>query len=196
MYLQNNSSLPRHLPFMFDTLLLSKGYSASIKVVMRKKNAHSVGHSKKALYAANQTQTGSTPLAKLTLGAFNFFKSEAMLRGVITGINIYCVLQVLFMVDPIDEYAVQQLKEYDGKKLVSVTKEGLTIEDSEEEKKKFEETKSQFEPLTKLIQEILGEKIEKVPSFILAQLALACIHEYPCLKARMSSSWNTEGTLK
>ena len=91
-----------------------------------------------------------------------------MLRGVITGINIYCVLQVLFMVDPIDEYAVQQLKEYDGKKLVSVTKEGLTIEDSEEEKKKFEETKSQFEPLTKLIQEILGEKIEKVPSFILA----------------------------
>lgn len=72
------------------------------------------------------------------------------------------LLQVLFMVDPIDEYAVQQLKEYDGKKLVAVTKEGLTIEDSEEEKKKFEETKTQFEPLTKLIQEILGDKIEKV----------------------------------
>ena len=66
------------------------------------------------------------------------------------------------MTDPIDEYAVQQLKEYDGKKLVSVTKEGLDIEESEEEKKKFEETKTQFEPLTKLIQEILGEKIEKV----------------------------------
>merc|ERR1719198_2393224 len=43
--------------------------------------------------------------------------------------------EVLFMVDPIDEYCVQQLKEYDGKKLVSVTKEGLKFEESEEEKK-------------------------------------------------------------
>jgi len=68
---------------------------------------------------------------------------------------------VLFMVDPIDEYAVQQLKEYDGKKLVSVTKEGLAIEDSEEEKKKAEETKAAFEPLTKLIKDILADKIEK-----------------------------------
>jgi len=69
--------------------------------------------------------------------------------------------EVLFMVDPIDEYAVQQLKEYDGKKLVSVTKEGLAIEDSEEEKKKAEETKAAFEPLTKLIKDILADKIEK-----------------------------------
>lgn len=66
------------------------------------------------------------------------------------------------MVDPIDEYAVQQLKEYDGKKLVSVTKEGLTLEDSEEEKKAFEEKKAEFEPLTKLMKDILGDKIEKV----------------------------------
>lgn len=51
------------------------------------------------------------------------------------------------MVDPIDEYAVQQLKEYDGKKLVSCTKEGLTFEESEEEKKEKEELKSKFEPL-------------------------------------------------
>merc|ERR1711908_71632 len=70
--------------------------------------------------------------------------------------------EVLFMVDPIDEYCVQQLKEYDGKKLVSVTKEGLKFEESEEEKKAWEELKADYEPLCKLMKEILGDKTEKV----------------------------------
>jgi molecular chaperone HtpG len=70
--------------------------------------------------------------------------------------------EVLFMTDPIDEYAVQQLKEYDGKKLVSCTKEGLTFNDSEEEKKAAEERKAQFEPLCKLMKDILGDRVEKV----------------------------------
>jgi molecular chaperone HtpG len=71
-------------------------------------------------------------------------------------------LEVLFMVDPIDEYSVQQLKEYDGKKLVCVTKEGLEIEEDEDEKKRMEELKSKFEPLTRHMKEILGDKVEKV----------------------------------
>jgi len=71
-------------------------------------------------------------------------------------------LEVLFMVDPIDEYAVQQLKEYDGKKLVSCTKEGLQLEETEEEKKKKEEIKAQFESLCRVIKDILGDKVEKV----------------------------------
>merc|ERR1712185_508618 len=70
-------------------------------------------------------------------------------------------LEVLYMVDPVDEYAVQQLKEYDGKKLKSTTKEGLDIAD-EDEKKKMEELKAEFEPLTKLMKEVLGDKTEKV----------------------------------
>merc|ERR1712164_117583 len=69
--------------------------------------------------------------------------------------------EVLFMTDPIDEYCVQQLKEYDGKKLVSVTKEGLKFEESEEEKKKKEETVAEYEGLCKLVKEILGDKVEK-----------------------------------
>merc|ERR1712078_927625 len=71
-------------------------------------------------------------------------------------------LEVLFMVDPIDEYAVQQLKEYDGKKLVCCTKEGLQLDESEDEKKKKEEIKAQFEPLCRLMKDILGDKVEKV----------------------------------
>jgi len=71
-------------------------------------------------------------------------------------------IEVLFLVDPIDEYAVQQLKEYEGKKLISVTKEGLKITESEEEKKSFEEEKASTEPLLKLMKEVLGDKVEKV----------------------------------
>merc|ERR1712139_566544 len=70
-------------------------------------------------------------------------------------------LEVLYMVGPVDEYSVQQLKEFDGKKLKSVTKEGLDIAD-EDEKKKLEELKAEFEPLTKLMKEVLGDKVEKV----------------------------------
>merc|ERR1711975_23937 len=70
--------------------------------------------------------------------------------------------EVLFMVDPIDEYCVQQLKEYDGKKLLSVTKEGLKFEETEEEKKAWGELCADFEPLAKLMKEILGDKVEKV----------------------------------
>jgi molecular chaperone HtpG len=70
--------------------------------------------------------------------------------------------EVLYMVDPIDEYAVQQLKEYEGKTLVSVTKEGLELPDDEEEKKKFEEDKAKYEGLCKLMKEILDKKVEKV----------------------------------
>merc|ERR1719399_1363853 len=66
------------------------------------------------------------------------------------------------MVDPIDEYCVQQLKEYDGKKLICATKEGLDLKDDEEQKKAFEESKSKTEGLCKLIKEVLDSKVEKV----------------------------------
>jgi molecular chaperone HtpG len=70
-------------------------------------------------------------------------------------------IEVLYMTDPIDEYAIQQLKEFEDKKLVSITKEGLDLELTDEEKKKKEEEKAAYEPLCKKIKEILGDKIEK-----------------------------------
>merc|ERR1712146_808458 len=70
--------------------------------------------------------------------------------------------EVLFMTGPIDEYATQQLKEYDGKKLMAVTKEGLNLEKTEDEKKEFEEKKAACENLCKLMKEVLGDKAEKV----------------------------------
>lgn len=70
--------------------------------------------------------------------------------------------EVVYMVEPIDEYVVQQMKEYDGKQLVSVTKEGLEFPEDEEEKKKREEDKTKFEGLCKVMKNILDNKVEKV----------------------------------
>ena len=70
--------------------------------------------------------------------------------------------EVLYMVDPIDEYCMQQLKEYDGKSLVCVTKESLNLDDNEEEKKLFEDEKKKTENLCKLMKEVLADKVEKV----------------------------------
>merc|ERR1719506_1866747 len=90
--------------------------------------------------------------------------------------------EVLYMVDPIDEYCVQQLKEYDGKKLKSVSKEGLDL-DTEEEKKKTEELKAEFEPLCKLIKEVLGDKVEKV-------MIGSRIVDSPCILVTSEHGWS------
>merc|ERR1711871_816519 len=70
--------------------------------------------------------------------------------------------EVLYMTEPIDEYAVQQLKEYDGKKLLCSTKEGLKLNETDDEKKKFGEEKAKTEGLCKLIKEVLDTKVDKV----------------------------------
>ncbi len=70
--------------------------------------------------------------------------------------------EVIYMVDPIDEYVIQQLKDFDGHKLKNCTKEGLEFDNTEDEKKKLEEQKASFEGLCKLFKEVLGDKVEKV----------------------------------
>merc|ERR1719161_3246860 len=55
--------------------------------------------------------------------------------------------EVIYMIDPIDEYCVGQLKEYEGHKLVCITKEGLKLDGSEEDAKRKEELKATFDTL-------------------------------------------------
>ena len=91
--------------------------------------------------------------------------------------------EVLYMVDPIDEYAIQQLKEFDGKKLRSCTKEGLNFDETEDEKKQFEELKAEFEPLCKLIKDVLGDKVEKV---VVSQRVV----DSPCVLVTSEWGWS------
>jgi molecular chaperone HtpG len=99
--------------------------------------------------------------------------------------------EIIYMVDPIDEYMVQQLKDYDGKKLKSCTKEGLDLETSEDEKKKIEEEKARFEPLCKLMKDVLGDKVEKV-------VVSTRIEESPCVLVTGEYGWtaNMERIMK
>ena len=71
-------------------------------------------------------------------------------------------LEVIYMTDPIDEYVVQQLKDFEDKKLVSITKEGMDIEQTDEEKETLENLKKDFELVCKKMKEILGSRVEKV----------------------------------
>lgn len=87
------------------------------------------------------------------------------------------------MIDPIDEYVIQQLKEYDGKKLKNCSKEGLDLEETEEEKKQFEDQKAAFEGLCKLFKEILGDKVEKV-------LVGHRLSESPCILVTGEYGWS------
>ena len=99
--------------------------------------------------------------------------------------------EVLYLVDPIDEYMVQQLQDYDGKKLKSCSKEGLDLEETEEEKKQKEEEKARFEPLCKLMKDVLGDKVEKV-------VVSNRIDESPCVLVTGEYGWtaNMERIMK
>jgi len=91
--------------------------------------------------------------------------------------------EVLFLVDPIDEYMTQQLTEFEGKKLVCITKEGLELEETEEEKKAEEEKKKSFENVCKIIKDVLGDKIEKATVSKL-------LNKSPCILVTSSYGWS------
>ena len=99
--------------------------------------------------------------------------------------------EVIYMIDPIDEYATQQLKEFEGKKLLSATKEGLEMAEDEDEKAAFEEAKAKSEGLCKLMKEVLEDKVEKV--VVSSRLA-----DSPCVLVTGEYGWtaNMERIMK
>ncbi|CCD11649.1 unnamed protein product [Trypanosoma congolense IL3000] len=92
-------------------------------------------------------------------------------------------MEVLFMTDPIDEYVMQQVKDFEDKKFACLTKEGVHFEETEEEKKQREEEKAAFERLCKTMKEVLGEKVEKV--VVSDRLATS-----PCILVTSEFGWS------
>jgi len=88
------------------------------------------------------------------------------------------------LVDPIDEYAITQLKEFDGKKLVCVSKEGLELEETEEEKKAREEEAAQFNELCTVVKDALGDKVENV-------IVSNRITDSPCVLVTGQFGWSS-----
>merc|ERR1712216_905562 len=71
-------------------------------------------------------------------------------------------IEIIFMTDSIDEYAVQHLTEYEGKRLINATREGLKLDESDKEKKRVDKYGEIFKPLIDYLKETLGKRVEKV----------------------------------
>merc|ERR1711879_226575 len=94
--------------------------------------------------------------------------------------NIKLYVRRVFIMDDCDELMPEWLNMV--KKLKSTTKEGLEPDD-EDEKKKLEELKAEFEPLTKLMKEVLGDKVEKV--VVSSRMA-----DSPCVLTTSEYGWS------
>merc|ERR1719152_76993 len=71
-------------------------------------------------------------------------------------------IEIIFMTDSVDEYTVQHLTEFEGKRLINASREGLKLEEGDKEKKREEKYKEMFKPLLDYAKDILGKKVEKV----------------------------------
>merc|ERR1719502_2160141 len=71
-------------------------------------------------------------------------------------------IEIIFKTDSVDEYTVQHLTEYEGKRLINASREGLKLEEGDKEKKREDQYKEMFKPLLDYVKELLGKKVEKV----------------------------------
>jgi len=71
--------------------------------------------------------------------------------------------EVLVLHDPIDEFVMQHLNEYENRKVKSISKDDVSVLNSDEiAKKKLQKLKEMYKPLTDWFKEHLGKKVEKV----------------------------------
>jgi molecular chaperone HtpG len=91
--------------------------------------------------------------------------------------------EVIYMADPLDEYITQQVKTYQEKKLINITKENIDLNDSENEKAEFENAKDEFKTLCEYFKNILGDDIDKV--IISNKLA-----DSPCVLSTGEFGWS------
>merc|ERR1712054_563023 len=71
-------------------------------------------------------------------------------------------IEIIFMTDSVDEYTVQHLTEFEGKRLINASREGLKLEEVDKEKKREDKYKEIFKPLLDFAKDTLGKKVEKV----------------------------------
>lgn len=132
----NRSRLAKLLQFQSSNAVDSQNLTSLSDYLSRmKKNQTHIYY----IAAASRKESESSPFA------------EALLkRG----------YEVLYLVEAVDEYAISALPEFDGKKFQNVAKEGMEVPSSDAAKDRFEELKSQFEPLVKWLSDVgLKEKI-------------------------------------
>lgn len=56
--------------------------------------------------------------------------------------------EVVYLTEPVDEYCIQALPEFDGKRFQNVAKEGVKFDESDKTKEKREGLEKEYEPLT------------------------------------------------
>jgi molecular chaperone HtpG len=90
--------------------------------------------------------------------------------------------EVLFMIDPLDEYITQQLRDYKEKKILCITKENVDLNANEEEKKDHEQYNNDFKVVCDYIKLILNDKVEKV-------IVSNRLEKYPFLLSTSEYGW-------
>uniref|UniRef100_A0A8D2MAC5 Endoplasmin n=1 Tax=Zonotrichia albicollis TaxID=44394 RepID=A0A8D2MAC5_ZONAL len=92
--------------------------------------------------------------------------------------------EVIYLTEPVDEYCIQALPEFDGKRFQNVAKEGVKFEESEKSKESREALEKEFEPLLNWMKDkALKDKIEKA---VLSQR----LTQSPCALVASQYGWS------